>query len=101
MGASPDGQLVEDVGDCIAHRFFRDLELRSDAAVIQPVRQQIEYLALAARQLRQRCLLGRALALARQETLELADQLRKRRLAWGRDAVPGFQRNETSALERP
>src|ERR1051325_4541195 len=47
LGASPDAQLVEEVGDVVAHRLFADRETRCDLGVSESFRNQSQHFALA------------------------------------------------------
>src|SRR5207253_8662797 len=100
LGATADGQFVEDVGDRVAHGFFRDLEPCGDAAVVQSARQQIEDLALAACQRRKRSLPARALVFTRQKRADLFYHFLERGLALQWDVVIGLQGDEACARDR-
>jgi len=45
-----DADLVEDVGDVVAHGLLRQVEPRRDLRVVQALRDQVENLALARRE---------------------------------------------------
>src|SRR5436853_299127 len=50
LRAVGDAELPEHVADVRLHRLFRDAELEGDALVREAARDQVEYLALACRQ---------------------------------------------------
>src|SRR5687768_5792042 len=95
LGAALDLDLVEDMRDVVAHRLLGQRKARGDLRVVEPLRHQLEHLALARGELREARRLRRA-----PRRIELDDRLEQlvpRRVAARRDVVAALQADEARA----
>src|SRR5688572_23493881 len=95
LGAGLHAQLGEDAGHHVAHRLLAQFQVRRGLVVVEAASEVFEHLALACRELGERL----AAALARQEGIDLLDEMREGRLTFQQYVVAAFERNEARARD--